>query len=341
MSGSSLEQRLLRAWYTKAPWLPLLRPLSALYRHLVVRRRQAYLSGERAQWQPPVPLIVVGNITVGGTGKTPMVVWLIEFLRARGYRVGVVSRGYGARPPRYPWQVSATDEPALCGDEPALLVRRCDVPVVIDPDRPAAARHLLATTDVNLIISDDGLQHYALGRTVELVMLDHLRGLGNARCLPEGPLREPAERLDAVDLVVRNGAANDSVKGFAMQLVPLTLVNLASGERVAAARWSGHRQVTAMAGIGNPQRFFRTLETLAFEFDTRIFPDHANYDASTLSTLPVDRPVLMTEKDAVKCAGLAQDNWWYLSVEAHLSDAFEAALLGLLPSSHPDEIKQE
>lgn len=341
MSGQSLEQRLLRAWYGKAAWLLLLRPLSALYRLVAVRRRQAYLSGDRSQWQPPVPLIVVGNITVGGTGKTPMVLWLIEFLRAQGYRVGVISRGYGAKPPHFPWTVSATDDPAVCGDEPSLLVRRCGVPLVIDPDRPAAAEHLLRTADVDLIISDDGLQHYALGRTVELVMLDHERGLGNARCLPEGPLREPAERLDSVDLVVRNGAAGDSLKGFSMRLLPQALVNLVTGERVVAARWSGPRQVTAMAGIGNPQRFFRTLETLAFEFDTRIFPDHAHYDASILESLPTDRPVLMTEKDAVKCAGLAQDNWWYLSVEAHLSDAFEAALSNLLPSSRPLKIEQE
>ncbi len=340
MSVPSLEQRLLRAWYDKAAWLALLRPLSALYRCLAVRRRQAYLTGARAQWQPPVPLIVVGNITVGGTGKTPMVVWLVEYLRARGYRVGVVSRGYGAGPPSYPWSVSATDDPAVCGDEPALLVRRCGVPVVIDPDRPAAARHLLATTDVNLIISDDGLQHYALGRTVELVMLDQQRGLGNARCLPEGPLREPAERLESVDLVVRNGAAGDAVDGFGMQLLPRALVNLVTGERVAAARWSGPRQVTAMAGIGNPQRFFRTLDDLAFDFDTRIFPDHAHYDASILSVLPTDRPVVMTEKDAVKCAPQAQENWWYLSVEAQLSEAFAAALYRLLPSPS-DEIKQE
>ncbi|MEL0167865.1 MAG: tetraacyldisaccharide 4'-kinase [Pseudomonadaceae bacterium] len=341
MSGQSLEQRLLRAWYGKATWLRLLRPLSALYCEVADRRRRAYLDGERTQWQPPVPLIVVGNITVGGTGKTPMVVWLIAFLRAQGYRVGVISRGYGAKPPSFPWMVSASDDPAVCGDEPSLLVRRCGVPLVIDPDRPAAAQHLLRTADVDLIISDDGLQHYALGRTVELVMLDHERGLGNARCLPEGPLREPAERLDAVDLVVRNGAAADSPDGFAMQLLPQTLINLVSGERIAAESWPGSRQVTAMAGIGNPQRFFRTLETLAFKFDTRIFPDHAHYDASILESLPVDRPVLMTEKDAVKCAPLAQDNWWYLSVEAHLSETFETALLELLASSRPEKIDQE
>lgn len=341
MSSQSLEQRLLRAWYGKAAWLWLLRPLSALYCRVAARRRHAYLSGEREQWQPPVPLIVVGNITVGGTGKTPMVLWLIEFLRAQGYRVGVISRGYGAKPPHFPWMVSATDDPAVCGDEPSLLVRRCGVPLVIDPDRPAAARHLLASADVDLIISDDGLQHYALGRTVELVMLDHERGLGNARCLPEGPLRESAERLESVDLVVRNGAPGDSSNGFSMRLLPQTLINLATGDRIAAVRWPGPRQVTAMAGIGNPQRFFRTLESLAFTFDTRIFPDHAHYDASILESLPADRPVLMTEKDAVKCAGLAQDNWWYLSVEAHLSETFEAALLNLLSVPHSEKIEQE
>ena len=331
MSGSSLEQRLLRAWYSRAGWLKLLRPLSALYRCVVVRRRQQYLDGQRAQWQPPVPLIVVGNITVGGTGKTPMVVWLVEFLRRQGYRPGVVSRGYGAAPPSFPWFVSPTDAPAIAGDEPLLIVQRCQVPLVVDPDRPAAARRLLEE-GVDLIISDDGLQHYALGRSVELVLLDQQRGLGNRRCLPEGPLREPAERLQSVDLVVRNGATADGPKGYAMQLAPGVLVNLVSGERVAANRWSGSRQVAAMAGIGNPERFFATLQTLAFECETYIFADHARYDEQVLAPLPANKPLLMTEKDAVKCAAIARDNWWYLSVDAKLSDDFATALLALLPA---------
>ncbi|MEH6564550.1 MAG: tetraacyldisaccharide 4'-kinase [Halopseudomonas sp.] len=329
----SLEQALLRAWYGKQPWLLILRPLSALYRWAVVRRRQRYLSGQSPQWRPPVPLIIVGNITLGGTGKTPMVLWLIEFLRDQGYRVGVISRGYGGQPPQLPWAVTPEADAADCGDEPLLIAQRAQVPLFIDPDRPAAARALLASNDIDVIISDDGLQHYALGRTVELVMLDAQRGLGNGRCLPEGPLREPPERLDCVDLVVCNGAAADQTNRFAMQLQPTSLVHLRSGKKVPLALWRGEREVIALAGIGNPQRFFHTLEACGFSSEPLVFADHASYTHDSLRNLPQNKTVIMTEKDAVKCRPLAQENWWYLSVDAHLSDAFAAALVALLPTA--------
>lgn len=329
----SLEQGLLRAWYGKARWLVLLRPLSVLYRLVAQRRRQRYMNGQTAQWQPPVPLIVVGNITLGGTGKTPMVLWLAAFLRGHGYRVGVISRGYGGTPPALPWRVDPAGNADHSGDEPLLIAQRAQVPVVIDPDRPAAARALLASGDIDLIISDDGLQHYALGRTVELVMLDAQRGLGNARCLPEGPLREPAERLAAVDLLVSNGAAQDQGACYAMQLRPTSLIHLRTGKQVPLDLWQGERDVVAVAGIGNPERFFRTLELCGFRYVPRVFADHASYSPESLSDLPKEKLVIMTEKDAVKCRALAQENWWYLSVEAELSDAFAAALLATLPAA--------
>jgi len=327
----SLEQGLLRAWYGKQSWLVLLRPLSALYTYLVRRRRERYLCGERSQWSPPVPLIVVGNITLGGTGKTPMVLWIVSFLLSRGYRVGVVSRGYGGQPPHYPWQVDPAGEAAHSGDEPLLIAQRVHVPVFIDPDRSAAARALLAHEPVDVIISDDGLQHYALGRSVELVMLDAERGLGNGRCLPEGPLREPPERLDSVDLIVSNGAPADQGGRYAMHLRPTTLVNLLSGDAVPLKLWQGDREVVALAGIGNPQRFFRTLDNCGFAYETRVFADHASYSVELLGDLPPGKTVIMTEKDAVKCRNLAQGNWWYLSVDADMSDAFADALIALLP----------
>jgi len=338
----SLERELLQAWYGKAGWLLLFRPLSALYCWLAQRRRRRYLQGQAVQWQPPVPLIVVGNITLGGTGKTPMVLWLIEFLRTRGYRVGVISRGYGGEPPRLPWQVDPDGTAAHSGDEPLLIAQRAQVPVVIDPDRPAAARALLAYNEIDLIISDDGLQHYALGRTVELVMLDAQRGLGNGRCLPEGPLREPPERLSSVDLIVSNGAAQDQKGRYAMQLLPTSLVHLRSGKPVPLALWQGEREVVALAGIGNPERFFRTLDWCGFQYDARVFADHASYSPEILQDLPRNKTVIMTEKDAVKCRPLAQENWWYLSVEAELSDAFASALLALLPtvSANPIAVQE-
>lgn len=326
-----MEQFLLRAWYQQQRWLILLRPLSALYARLVQRRRQRYLSGEASQWMPPVPLLVVGNITLGGTGKTPMCLWLIEHFKRRGVRVGVISRGYGALATDFPHVVTESDSAAWCGDEPLLIARRGKSPVVIDPDRPRGCRALLEHQAVDLIVSDDGLQHYPMGRTVELVMIDHARGLGNARCLPEGPLREPVQRLDSVDLIVRNGASHDTPDGFSMQLRPVALINLCSGERCPIEDWSGPMEVAAVAGIGHPARFFDTLRTLGFQPTEHAFADHAQYNAQSFAGLDPARSVIMTEKDAVKCADLAQHNWWFLSVEAVLSDAFVAALDAQLP----------
>lgn len=327
MKKGSLETFMLRSWYQGRGWLALLRPLSTLYQQVAERRRQRFLAEPTASWQPPVPLIVVGNITLGGTGKTPMVIWLVEHLRARGWRVGVISRGYGAQPPTLPWRIRPElDGPGQVGDEPLLIARRCQVPVVIDPDRPRAGRYLLEQAQVDIIISDDGLQHYAMGRTLEVLMLDHARGLGNARCLPEGPLREPAARLASVDLVVRNGAAADGDDGFAMQLQATELVNLVTGQRISPSAWTLAPRVQAVAGIGNPERFRRTLESLGFAPTLQAFADHAGYNADSFAGFDHGEPLIMTEKDAVKCVGFARDHWWYLRVDAHLSDAFAAAL---------------
>lgn len=334
MSGFSLEQFMLRAWYKPSPWLKLLRPLSALYAGVASRRRNAFLSDPSKVWTAPVPVIVVGNITLGGTGKTPMCIWLIDYLKARGLRPGVISRGYGAsRAGGFPHLIAPLlDQPGDVGDEPLLIARRCKVPVVIDPDRPAAARHLLANAEVDVIISDDGLQHYPLGRDVEILMIDASRGLGNARCLPEGPLREPAQRLDSVDLVVSNGLAADAPGAFAMTLLPTALVNLCTGERVTPAQWQGSPDVEAIAGIGNPQRFFRTLEGLSLRPTGHAFADHAAFGLDSFAVCDPAKPLIMTEKDAIKCAGFAQANWWYLSIDASLGDAFVSALQQRLDS---------
>ena len=322
-----LEQWLNARWYGRPGMLYAFWPLECLFRALAALRRR----NTRPQ-RCSAPVIVVGNIAVGGSGKTPAVLAIAQHLQQRGWRPGIVSRGYGGKAAQYPLFVTNATQPSEAGDEPCLMARRSGLPVAVAPDRVAAANLLVDEHACNVIISDDGLQHYALGRSVELVLLDQQRDLGNRRCLPEGPLREPAERLQSVDLVVRNGATADGPKGYAMQLAPGVLVNLVSGERVAANRWSGSRQVAAMAGIGNPERFFATLQTLAFECETYIFADHARYDEQMLAPLPANKPLLMTEKDAVKCAAIARDNWWYLSVDAKLSDDFATALLALLPA---------
>ncbi len=324
-----LAEHLSRAWYAGHPLLHLLWPLETLYRWIVRRRRADFLSGRTPAFRAPVPVVVVGNLTVGGTGKTPLILWLIEHCRARGLRVGVVSRGYGARPPSLPWRVCAGQSPGEAGDEPLMIVERSGVPLVIDPDRPRAVRALLAQEPLDLILSDDGLQHYRLARDLELVLIDAARGLGNRRCLPAGPLREPVERLADVDACLYNGAAADCADGFAFNLQPSALVHLASGERYPLDHLPAGQAVHGVAGIGNPQRFFATLEALHWRPVPHPFADHAAYGPEDLRFTPA-LPVLMTEKDAVKCRGFAAADWWYLAVDGQPSPAFVAWFDGQL-----------
>lgn len=317
----SLAERITAAWYSGHPALSLLRPLEWLYRAVVQRKRARFLAGEGAIYRAPVPVVVVGNITVGGTGKTPMILWLIEHCRRQGLRVGVVSRGYGAQPPQLPWRVQADQAASVAGDEPLLIVQRSGVPLMIDPDRGRAVAALLAAEPLDLILSDDGLQHYRLARDLELVLIDAARGLGNRHCLPAGPLREPVERLQSVDALLYNGASSDLQDGYGFTLQPRTLVNLRSGEQQPLSHFSAGQALHAVAGIGNPQRFFNTLEGLHWRPVAHAFADHAPYSAELLSFSPA-LPVLMTEKDAVKCRTFAADDWWYLAVDAEPSAAF-------------------
>ncbi|WP_339409733.1 tetraacyldisaccharide 4'-kinase [Pseudomonas sp. EA_35y_Pfl2_R5] len=319
----SLSTRLTAAWYAGHPALGLLRPLEWLYRVVVRRKRARFLAGEGEIYRAPVPVVVVGNITVGGTGKTPMILWLIEHCRRQGLRVGVVSRGYGAQPPQLPWLVQADQAASVAGDEPLLIVQRSGVPLMIDPDRGRAVAALLAAEPLDLVFSDDGLQHYRLARDLELVLIDAARGLGNRRCLPAGPLREPVERLQAVDALLYNGASNDPQGGYGFTLQPRALVNLRSAQQHPLSHFSAGQAVHAVAGIGNPQRFFNTLEGLHWRPVAHAFADHAPYSAELLNFSPA-LPVLMTEKDAVKCRAFAADDWWYLAVDAEPSAAFVA-----------------
>lgn len=333
----AISDRLLAAWYTGHPALALLRPLESLYRRVVQAKRARFLAGEGEIYRSAVPLVVVGNITVGGTGKTPLILWLIDHCQRRGVRVGVVSRGYGAKPPELPWRVTAQQSAEVAGDEPLLIVQRTGVPLMIDPNRGRAVQALLEAEPLDLILSDDGLQHYRLARDLELVLIDAARGLGNGRCLPAGPLREPAERLQSVDGVLYNGAEFDPQGCFAFRLQPTALVNLLSGERQPLDFFPVNQAVHAVAGIGNPQRFFTTLETLHWRPIAHAFADHAQYSEAALSFTP-SLPLVMTEKDAVKCRSFARPDWWYLAVDASPSPAFVAwfdtQLVRLLPARH-------
>ncbi|MFD2641064.1 tetraacyldisaccharide 4'-kinase [Pseudomonas japonica] len=332
----AFADRLLEAWYKGHPLLALLSPLEALYRKVVRGKRERFLAGEGNIYHAPVPVLVVGNITVGGTGKTPLILFLIEHCRQRGLRVGVVSRGYGATPPQLPWRVRAEQSAEHAGDEPLLIVQRSGVPLMIDPDRSQAVRALLDAEPLDLILCDDGLQHYRLARDLELVLIDAARGLGNRRCLPAGPLREPVERLREVDALLYNGAAADRDDGFAFSLKPTALVNLRSGERRPLDHFPVGQALHAVAGIGNPQRFFNTLRGLDWKPVEHPFADHAVFSAEALGFSPA-LPLVMTEKDAVKCRGFAAEDWWYLAVDAQPSPAFvrwlDEQLARLLPNT--------
>lgn len=309
-------------WYQKSyrpNWL--LRALEKFYCHQFKRAQRNKL---KKQWRPPVPVVIVGNITVGGTGKTPLVAWLVQFLTESGYRPGIVSRGYKAKPPKLPWSVSANDKPEHAGDEPLMLTRRCGCPIVIDPNRRRAAKALIEQHGCDLIISDDGLQHVALGRDVEIVVVDGARGLGNGHCLPAGPLREPAKRLQSVDFVISNGESDNVNADAVMRLVPEIFCGF-DGGKYPLDYYEG-KVVNAVAGIGNPKRFFKTLDDLGCKVRPLSFPDHHNY---SLKDLPPDikTPLLTTEKDAVKLTSLPVKNGSWLKVSASLPATFETDLL--------------
>jgi tetraacyldisaccharide 4'-kinase len=274
-----------------------------------------------------VPVVVVGNLTVGGTGKTPLVAWIARFLRERGWRPAVIARGYRGAARRWPQPVGPGSDPRLVGDEPVLLARQLGGTVVAGPDRPAAARMALARGTCDVILSDDGLQALALARDVEVAVLDGERRLGNGRCLPAGPLRERPGRLATVDLVVTRGEAGPGE--LAMHYRPGNPRNLADDQREVPIASLADRPLHAVAGIGNPQAFFGQLRALGLSPIEHPFPDHHRFSAKDLAFAD-DLPVLMTEKDAVKCRGLAQGDAWYLPIEAVPEPAFGERLLALL-----------
>ena len=280
-----------------------------------------------------MPVIVVGNITVGGTGKTPFVVWLVRWLRARGLRAGIVSRGYGGSS-KTPMRVLPNSDPGVVGDEPPLLARRSGAPVVIGRDRVAAVQMLLEQWAVDVVIADDGLQHYALGRDVEIVLIDGHRGLGNGKLLPAGPLREPAQRLEEVDWVVANGIATGLVEHESvMRTVPLNFVKVSDPRvRLAPADFVAHqREVHALAAVGNPDRFAHTLRQLGLLPLLRGYPDHHMFDGSELARTD-HLPIVCTEKDAIKLALLPDvpPDLWYLEIDVAIADADQAHLTQVL-----------
>lgn len=324
----SVARNLSLMWYqhrlTLILWLLL--PLSWFFSLVGVLRRVFYRSGIFAAYQLPVPVIVVGNLTVGGSGKTPLVLWLVGRLRDAGWQPGIISRGYG-RTAEGVRSVVMTAQPYEVGDEPLLLARRSGVPVFVGRDRVAAGRALLAAHPAcNVIVSDDGLQHYRLQRSVEVVVFDR-RGAGNGHLLPAGPLREPLRRLSMVSAIVWNSCPESHVgqdvsvlPQFDMYLVARRFVALADGQQCCAADSLRGKKLYAVAGIGDPTRFFCQLEELGLEFEAHPFSDHHAYSAADLA-FAQDGVLLMTEKDAVKCAALALGEAWVLPVDANIKDS--------------------
>ncbi len=326
MTKGQVEQWFLERWYRPEPvvWL---RPLEALFRLVTAMRRLGYRLGLLKSESVGVPVLVVGNITVGGTGKTPLVLHLAECLQHRGIRVGIVSRGYGGT--ETVQKVTPDSPPAEVGDEPLLLARRSGVPVWIGADRVAAARELVAA-GVQIIISDDGLQHYRLIRDAEIVVIDGQRGLGNGACIPAGPLREGPARLREVDMVVVNGDHEGRHPGaLVMGLRPDGVLSVnGQGVRRSLDSFAG-KTVHALAGIGNPERFFDSLRRQNIRVLPSPLPDHSRILAADL-TFHDRHEILMTEKDAVKCREFAGQNAWYVPVTAQFCDSDQARLSRLL-----------
>ena len=322
MAGSFAQQN----WYRLSALSLALWPASLLYRVLAALRRFAYRSGALQTVRLPVAVIVVGNIVAGGTGKTPLVLWLAAMLKGNGWKPGILSRGYRGSATG-PTAVATTGPASLVGDEPLLLARDSGCPVWVGRDRVGAAAGLLAAhPDCDVLILDDGLQHYRMARDIEIAVEDE-RGAGNGFMLPAGPLREPASRR--VDAWIANSAPPGRHKpSFRMDLRGDSFRAVAVGAGMPAAAFTGKR-LHAIAGIGNPQRFFDHLARLGLTTVNHAFPDHYAYRASDLEFGDCDA-LLMTEKDAVKCEAFARQHWYALQVEAELAPEFFDFILAKL-----------
>jgi tetraacyldisaccharide 4'-kinase len=310
----------------------LLLPLSFLFWLISLLRRTAYKLGIFSTIKLDAPVIVVGNISVGGNGKTPMVLWLIEQCQLLGLTVGVISRGYGGKATNYPLVLDKNTTTAQAGDEAVMIYQRTGVAVAVGSDRIASGNELIKQ-GCDIIISDDGLQHYRLARDIELIIIDGKRGFGNGLLIPAGPLREGLWRLNSADYIIINGEPKNkaitSLPALNMRLTTESIINMVTGERLTLDDfYQQYAKVNAIAGIGSPQRFFDTL--LAHQFilnQQQAFADHYAYQEQDFSVFSATIPLLMTEKDAVKCQTFAKINWWYVPVDASFDSEQTSPLL--------------
>ena len=329
----SIQARIEKFWYSKSKLRFAFLPFHYLFSIIALVKKTLYKIGFLKVNRFDIPVVVIGNITVGGTGKTPFIRFIVKQLIDKGLRVGIVSRGYQATVKTFPHRVTPSDFVDMVGDEAYMQClhfhnNALNVPIVIDPNRSCAVDYLVENEQLDIIISDDGLQHYKMSRDFEVLMIDGKRGLGNQLMLPFGPLREPASRLKSTHVIIENAISGSSSK-IQADLNPIQmkanfnqLVQLSSGKSFAFETMSD-KKIIAVAGIGNPQRFFDSLKYYYNFFEEKVFPDHHAFQATDFECLNSDI-VIMTEKDAVKCQGFAQENWYYLSMEAYIDeDQFE------------------
>jgi tetraacyldisaccharide 4'-kinase len=326
-----MREFIQHAWASKNAFFYLvLIPLSWLFAGVTALRRWAYRVGVLKSYALPVPVIIVGNINVGGSGKTPAVIWLANQLKHQGYKPAVISRGYGGNATQAT-SVTPASLPSIVGDEPVLIASHCGCPVWVGADRVDAATELLKMhPECNVIISDDGLQHYRLKRDIEIAIIDNA-SLQTAFLLPAGPLREAPWRLNTVDAVVCNGEKTDAC-AHQMQLVGEQFYNLADAKIIATTADFKQKEVTAIAGIGKPERFFSHLRKLGLTFSSMRFADHYAFTAQDLAKIDCDA-IIMTEKDAVKCKQFARENCWVLPVQASIDVALMPVILSKLAKS--------
>ncbi|MDA9611387.1 lipid A export permease/ATP-binding protein MsbA [Gammaproteobacteria bacterium] len=306
------------SWYKKSLWLYLLLPFSIVFSYLTNRRRRKFVKSKKLSYKSEIPLIVVGNLTIGGTGKTPLVAYIASELVKKGYKPGLVSRGYGGKF-RETLHVTNDTPVKQTGDE-AQILSKLNLPFYIDKNRVRAIKTLEENHDCDVIISDDGLQHYNMNRDIEIVVIDGKRRFGNNLTFPAGPLRESKKRLSSVDFIVNNSGPTQEDEHL-MNISPAKFVHLKSGKSYPIEKWPMHKQVHAVAGLGNPGRFFDLLARLGFEIIRHPFPDHHNFDESNIFYLD-HLPIIMTEKDASKCRSFDNNKIWYLTIEADVSDKF-------------------
>ena len=318
-------------WY-KDPFIGVwLMPFGFLFSDIVKFRKFLYRIGLLKTQTLPVPVIVVGNITVGGTGKTPLIIYLANFLKDSGFKPGIISRGYGGGAESWPQWVDGDSLAKDVGDEALLIAKQTSCPMAVGPIRADAGRFLLEKAECDVILSDDGLQHYALHRTIEIAVIDGERRFGNGYCLPAGPLREPIERLSSVDLIIVNGDKQEPNE-YSMSLVGDIAINLLTGEQKHLVEFKAEA-CHAIAGIGHPERFFKQLESAGLNTSNKSFPDHYSFQREDIE-FSDQKPVLMTEKDAVKCKLFAGQQHWYVPVTACPESLFTEQLLNLLREKH-------